>query len=100
MTAELSQLFRTKREGVAFVLDAVTAAFPDATVRVWGVDARWRRPAEARRVPLLVAAANWAATARAVGRTVRDCLLIDTGSPTTDIIPLAGGAPVAVGRTH
>jgi len=35
MTAELSQLFRTKREGVGFVLDAVAAAFPDACVRVW-----------------------------------------------------------------
>src|SRR5690349_25072366 len=30
MTAELSQLFRTKREGVGFVLDAVAAAFPAA----------------------------------------------------------------------
>jgi len=99
MTAELSQLFRTKREGVGFVLDAVAAAFPGAMVRVWGVDARWRTPAEARRVPLVVAAANWAATARAVGRTVRDCLLVDTGSTTTDIIPIVAGEPVAAGRT-
>ena len=99
MTAELSQLFRTKREGVGFVLDAVTAAFPRATIRVWGVDARWRTPEAARRVPLVVAAANWAATARAVGRTVPDCLLIDTGSTTTDVIPIVGGEPVAAGRT-
>src|ERR1700694_1303018 len=28
MTAELSQAFRTKREGVAFILDALEAAFP------------------------------------------------------------------------
>ena len=34
MTAELSQMFRTKREGVAFVLDAVEAAFPSAQIRV------------------------------------------------------------------
>ena len=32
MTAELSQMFRTKREGVSFVLDAVEAAFPSATM--------------------------------------------------------------------
>ena len=31
MTAELSQMFRTKRDGVQFVLDAVVAAFPGAT---------------------------------------------------------------------
>src|SRR2546425_12404280 len=30
MTAELSQLFRTKREGVGFVLDAVQTAFPSS----------------------------------------------------------------------
>ena len=64
MTAELSQLFRTKREGVAFVLEAVTQAFPDGLVRVYAVDGRWRTPDEARRDPLAVAAANWAATAR------------------------------------
>src|SRR6266513_622811 len=99
MTAELSQLFRTKREGVGFVLDAVAAAFPDARVRVWSVDARWRTPAEARREPLAVAAANWAATAHVVGRLCADCLLVDVGSTTTDIIPIQGGAPMARGRT-
>src|ERR1044072_2030202 len=38
MTAELSQMFRTKREGVSFVLDAVDAAFPSSDVRVFAVD--------------------------------------------------------------
>jgi len=99
MTAELSQLFRSKREGVAFVLDAIAVAFPDASVRVWGVDARWRTPAQARREPLAVAAANWAATAHVVGRICADCLLVDVGSTTTDVIPIRGGAPVARGRT-
>ena len=99
MTAELSQLFRTKREGVGFVLDALAAAFPDACVRVWGVDARWRTPAQARHEPLAVAAANWAATAHVVGRMCSDCLLVDVGSTTTDIIPIRGGVPVACGRT-
>jgi (4-(4-[2-(gamma-L-glutamylamino)ethyl]phenoxymethyl)furan-2-yl)methanamine synthase len=99
MTAELSQLFRTKREGVAFVLDAIVAAFPGSDVRVWSVDGRWRTPEEARRDPLAVAAANWAATARLVGRSLSDCLLLDTGSTTTDIIPIVRGEPVAAGRT-
>ncbi len=99
MTAELSQLFRTKREGVGFVLDAVAGAFPDASVRVWSVDARWLTPAEARRAPLAVAAANWAATAHVVGRTVPDCVLIDVGSTTSDVIPIVRGIPAARGRS-
>src|SRR5439155_581228 len=85
--------------GVGFVLDAVGAAFPDACVRVWSVDARWRTPAQARREPLAVAAANWAATAHVVGRQCPDCLLVDVGTTTTDIIPIRGGAPMARGRT-
>lgn len=99
MTAELSQLFRSKREGVAFVLDAVTAAFPDGRIRVWTVDARWLTPPEACREPLAVAAANWAATAHVVGRIAPDCVLIDVGSTTTDVIPIAHGIPAARGRT-
>src|SRR5262245_28242024 len=41
MTAELSQAFRTKRDGVCFVLDAVEAAFPRASLRVYTVDGRF-----------------------------------------------------------
>src|SRR5439155_816873 len=41
MTAELSQMFRTKREGVRFVLDAVTDAFPEPDVRVYAADGRF-----------------------------------------------------------
>ncbi|PYO82687.1 MAG: hypothetical protein DMD65_08030 [Gemmatimonadetes bacterium] len=100
MTAELSQLFRTKREGVAFVLDAVVAAFPGADVHVWGVDGRWRTPEEARGDPLAVAAANWAATARIVGRSFSDCLLLDTGSTTTPRAAARGRAGVHRSAAH
>ncbi len=99
LTAELSQLFRTKREGVGFVLDAVARAFPGAHVRVYAVDGRWLPVADARAEPLAVAAANWAATARFVARAHPDCVLVDTGSTTTDVIPIVGGAVAARGRT-
>lgn len=99
MTAELSQAFRTKREGVNFVLDAVEDAFPGEPVKVYAVDGSFLEPAEARARPLEVAAANWAATARFVGREVADCLLVDIGTTSTDIIPIAGGEPATVGRT-
>ncbi|HXM38978.1 MAG TPA: hydantoinase/oxoprolinase family protein [Gemmatimonadales bacterium] len=99
MTAELSQVFRTKRDGVVFVLDAVDTAFPGACVRVYAVDGRFVSSDVARREPLAVAAANWAATARLVARTHPDCLLVDIGSTTTDVIPIVGGEVVARGRT-
>jgi probable H4MPT-linked C1 transfer pathway protein len=99
MTAELSQVFRTKRDGVAFLLDAVDIAFPGACVRVYTVDGRFVSSDAARCEPLAVAAANWAATARLVARTHPDCLLVDIGSTTTDVIPIVGGEVVARGRT-
>ena len=99
MTAELSQMFRTKREGVAFVLDALASAFPSASMRVFSVDGRFLSPSEARANPLAVAAANWAATAAFVARQHPDALLIDIGTTTTDIIPIVGGVVVARGRT-
>ena len=90
MTAELSQAFRTKREGVGFVLEALDQALPGQTVKVYAVDGRFLDPAEARERPLEVAASNWAATARFVGRELADCLLIDIGTTSTDIIPITG----------
>jgi probable H4MPT-linked C1 transfer pathway protein len=99
MTAELSQMFRTKREGVRFVLDAVEAAFPTASLHVYTVDGAFLSPDDARTRPLSVAAANWAATAREVAVHHRDALLVDIGSTTTDIVPISGGQLVATGRT-
>src|SRR2546421_801948 len=99
MTAELSQFFRTKREGVCFVLDAVTAAFPEADVWVYAADGRFLSVAAARIEPLAVAAANWAATAQLVARSFPEAIVIDTGTTTTDIIPIAGGRVAARGRT-
>ncbi|HEY8468079.1 MAG TPA: hydantoinase/oxoprolinase family protein [Longimicrobiales bacterium] len=99
MTAELADCFATKREGVAFVLDALRAAFPGCEPRVYGVDGRFHDPDAARREPLLVAAANWAAAAAFVARQHSDALLIDVGSTTTDIIPIIAGRVAARGRS-
>jgi probable H4MPT-linked C1 transfer pathway protein len=99
MTAELSQMFRTKRQGVSHIIDAVVSAFPRSRIFVYAVDGRFHDPAEARQRPLLVAAANWSATATAVATEVADAILIDTGTTTTDIIPIEHGRPAAIGRT-
>ena len=99
MTAELSQMFRTKRDGVAFVLDAVAKAFPPANVHVFTVDGRFVSPADALNQPLAVAASNWAAAAGIVAIDHPDTLLIDIGTTTTDIIPIVSGRPAALGTT-
>lgn len=99
MTAELSQAFRTKREGVAFVLDALETALPGNRLHVYAVEGKFITPAAARAAPLSVGAANWAATARVVARSVPTCVLIDIGTTSADLIPIVNGKLAVQGRT-
>jgi (4-(4-[2-(gamma-L-glutamylamino)ethyl]phenoxymethyl)furan-2-yl)methanamine synthase len=99
MTAELSRVFLTKREGVAFVLDAVESALAPAPVHVFTVDGTFVTLGDARRNPLRVAAANWMATASLVSRAHPDTVLVDIGTTTTDVIPIVMGAVAAIGAT-
>ena len=99
MTAELSQMFRTKRDGVAFVLDAVSSALNPANVHIYATDGRFLSIDQARREPLAVAASNWAATASLVALSHPNAILIDIGTTTTDIIPIVDGRVVALGTT-
>jgi probable H4MPT-linked C1 transfer pathway protein len=99
MTAELSQHFRTKREGVAFILDAFERALPGRDIQVFGTDAAFRTPGEARLLPLVAAASNWVATATLVAIKWPETVFVDVGTTTTDIIPIHGGIVAARGRT-
>jgi probable H4MPT-linked C1 transfer pathway protein len=98
MTAELSDAFRTKREGVGFVLDAVPRVGGGA-VRVFTTRAGFVDVAAARARPLEVAASNWMATATLTARAMGDGLLVDIGSTTTDVVPIRAGRVVARGST-
>jgi probable H4MPT-linked C1 transfer pathway protein len=98
MTAELSDAFRTKREGVAFVLDAV-AGIATGAMAVFTTGGGFVDAPAARTRPLEVAASNWMATATLAARPVGDGLLVDIGSTTTDVIPIRQGRVVARGRT-
>lgn len=49
--------------------------------------------------PYDVVASNWVATSLFVGEYIcRDCILVDSGSTTTDIIPISKGRPVNKSR--
>jgi len=98
MTAELSDAFRTKREGVAFVLDAAEDALGDRPLSVLTTAGELVSVQAARARPWDVAAANWVATALAVADVHADALLIDFGSTTADIVPIAAGRVAATGH--
>src|SRR5215213_7091119 len=98
MTAELSDAFRTKREGVAFVLDAAEDALGDRPLSVLTTAGELVSLGAARARPWDVAAANWVATALAVADAYPNALLIDVGSTTADIVPIAAGRVAATGH--
>jgi (4-(4-[2-(gamma-L-glutamylamino)ethyl]phenoxymethyl)furan-2-yl)methanamine synthase len=98
-TAELVDVFPSKRAGVLHVLEAAAAALSGRRLRVMTVDGELIGVEVARAAPLRCAAANWMATALLHARSLPDAILVDCGGTTTDLIPIAAGAVAAQGRT-
>ena len=82
MSGELADCFESKMEGISFIVDAVKKVFPNA--RFYGTDGQFHDCA----VPQL-AAANWLASADYLRAEYPDAVLLDIGSTTADILPLA-----------
>jgi probable H4MPT-linked C1 transfer pathway protein len=99
MTAELSDVFETKREGVIFVLNTLRNFFPGVETLVFSLSGDFVPIEEAVARPLDFAASNWLAAALWIAGQNPDCLYIDVGSTTTDIIPIVGGKVCVSGRT-
>jgi (4-(4-[2-(gamma-L-glutamylamino)ethyl]phenoxymethyl)furan-2-yl)methanamine synthase len=101
MTGELCDCFETRRKGVEAILSAIALAAGLVPAWIWTVDGRSVPIAEAARIPLRVASANWLALAMFAGRLVPTgaALSVDIGSTTTDIVPLSDGKPIPRGHT-
>lgn len=91
ITGELADCFQDKDAGLSYIIDAVNNAFPNA----YFLDCEGNFSKEKRRS---IAAANWMASALAVGKEYENCIFLDIGSTTTDIIPIKNGKPLA-GKT-
>lgn len=97
MTAELVDAYKTKQEGVIDIAKKSKESFsvPTGFIGLNGIlnfEELIGRPNE-------VAAANWIATAKIASKIDENCIMIDTGSTTTDIIPIRNGSECAKGRS-
>jgi len=99
MTGELCDSFRTKRDGVRHILAAVEQVAGGRNILVYLVDGRFASIDRAREMAHLAAASNWRALAQFACRFIsgRAGILVDSGSTTTDIIPLIEGKPSPTG---
>lgn len=91
MTGELADCFEDKLQGIEFIMRSVNEAFNcdikyiDSNGHFYGSTGKLRD----------LAAANWAASTRLIGSEIGDCIFVDVGSTTSDIIPIRDGKHIA-----
>jgi len=98
ITAELSDAFQTKREGIQTILNALEKIFEKEKLRFITNKCKFIDFSMAKSDYSSVAAANWASTALFLGNFESTCILIDAGSTTIDIIPILNSIPVPQGK--
>lgn len=97
MTGELSDVFASRYEGVAYLVALMRKTVGDRA-RFYGLDG-FVDAHEAIAGWQAVASANWHASA-ALAATIEDSgLLVDIGTTTADLIPFKDGRACALGRT-
>lgn len=98
MTGELSDLFQSRKQGVETIVDRLVVECGPAT-RFWMGRKLFGSAEEAKANYPDVSSTNFLATATLAGRRLQNAghaahaLLIDIGSTTTDLIPIADAAP-------
>ena len=97
MTAELVDAYDTKKDGVLDVVKKCEDTF-DCPIAYVGIDGMLSLE-EITKTPLKAAAANWIATCEIATLIAENCIFIDTGSTTTDIIPIKDGKECAIGKS-
>ncbi|WP_458456724.1 hydantoinase/oxoprolinase family protein [Methanobrevibacter sp.] len=97
MTAELVDAYDTKKDGVLDVVMKCEETF-DCPIAYVGIEGMLSK-SEIEESPLKAAAANWIATAQIATLISDNCIFIDTGSTTTDIIPIRDGKECAIGKS-
>ncbi len=97
MTAELVDAYKTKKEGVLDIIRRVEEVF-DVPVGYVSLEGMFNHESAVKN-PLKLAAANWVATSQIASIMSNDCIMVDVGSTTTDIIPIKNGSECAKGRS-
>lgn len=98
ITAELSDAFQTKRVGILKILSALDDVFDNKKLFFINTESEFIEFKTAKSNPLSIAAANWVSTSLFLGEFVPQCILIDAGSTTIDIIPIQFSNPIAIGK--
>ncbi len=99
MTGELCDAFPSRREGVVGLAAIAAKSLAPAAPGLYAGRAGFVALGEAAAHAADIASANWHATAALVALRAPDALMIDIGSTTADLIPIAAGRVAAAGYT-
>lgn len=99
MTGELVDLFDSRAQGVAALVDGFAARLEHGDVRFFAGPAGFLPPDRARMKIREVASANWLASASYVAWRLPAGLFLDIGSTTADVVPFAAGSVSVRGYT-
>lgn len=99
MTAELADTFASRAEGVEHVAALAAHALAGSAITLYAGRVGFIPLEAASRHVSDIASANWHASAAFVARRCKHALLVDIGSTTTDVVPVAGSEIVARGYT-
>lgn len=94
MTGEMADCFFSRREGVAAILDGLTGVIPEHQCQIYAVGGHWLNVQQSKQRPWDVAASNWHALVswlltQRQWSVDRCSAVLDIGSTTVDIIPIA-----------
>ena len=98
MTAELTDGYESKKEGVKDISKKVTEFFKNQEVYFVTFEGL-KTYNELQKNYLSAAAANWIGTTEVIKHIEKDCIFMDIGSTTTDIIPIKNKKEVALGHS-
>lgn len=98
ITAELSDAFQTKREGIMSIINALERVFDRKKMFFINNEGKYMDVDQVKQDCLKIAAANWVSTALFLGKFQPHCILIDAGSTTIDLIPILNSIPVSKGK--
>jgi probable H4MPT-linked C1 transfer pathway protein len=96
MTGEMVDLFADREDGVVRLAAHLAEAL-GPTLRLYGAGAGFCAPHDGARRWREIASANWRATSEVLAPRLRDALLVDIGSTTTDLIALRDARVAALG---
>ena len=98
MTGELCDSFGDRVNGVNQIVACLASLFDPQNILVFGLNDSWYSLDDTKGAEFGIASANWYATASYCAKRVNQGVVIDIGSTTSDLVPLANGHVVARGK--